>query len=294
MIAPLRCPRTDELVALLGAPATAVDKELRRHSSECPQCREELLRLSEGFAAMGDPGGERFGLSEATQQRIAARVMPEIFFASAAPAAPVVRVVPVRVPAPAGAIGSAPAQPLPPLPGRARLLGLGAAAALTVLPAVLGWLQGGYTLREPGRALGLGLLPLLILPVLVGPVRQRGAALALTFGLAAALLLSTVAGMEVGFLAGAGCLLLAATGCLLPAAIVIPAAAAAPADAVNRALRGVAIFSGGAALQRALCGVGGLAHALLFHLGPFVLAIALFTLLAHRLIPLRRPSASAA
>lgn len=291
MIAPPRCPRADELVALLGVPATAVDKELRRHSSECPQCREELLRLSEGFAAMGDPGGERFGLSGATQQRIAARVMPEIFSASAAPAAPV---VPVRVPSPAGAIGSAPALPVPPLPGRARLLGLGAAAALTVLPAMLGWLEGGYTLREPGRALGLGLLPLLILPVLVGPARQRGAALALTFGLAAALLLSTVAGMEVGFLAGAGCLLLAATGCLLPAAIVIPAATAAPADAVNRALRGVAIFSGGAALQRALCGVGGLAHALLFHLGPFVLAIALFTLLAHRLIPLRGPSASAA
>ncbi|HRI54425.1 MAG TPA: hypothetical protein PLW65_30005, partial [Pseudomonadota bacterium] len=113
----------------------------------------------------------------------------------------------------------------------------------------------------------------------VGPAALLGA-----LGLAVALMLSSLDGMAVGFLAGSGCLLLAVSGCALPAALVLGAVSrgGAAADAVSRALLGVALFSGGAALQRALCGVAGLPHSLVFHLGPFLLAVALFTVLFKR------------
>lgn len=267
-----RCPRADELVTLLGAPDAPVvpvgDVGLRRHTGECPQCRDELLRLSEGFAAMG-VAPEPYDGEARAQERIAARVMAELFSRRDATVLP-------------AAIERA-AAPVPPAAATTRLLGLGALVALLVVPAVLGWLQGGYALRAPVRGLGLALLPIGLLPMLLSSAPRRQAALGAALGVAIGLILSAVAGMEVGFLAGAGCLLLAATGCLVPAALVLRAAPAAAGDTVNQALRGVAIFSGSAALQRALCGVGGWSHALVFHLLPFFMAVALFTLLYRRL-----------
>lgn len=277
----LRCPRADELVTLLGAPDAPIvpvaEAGLRRHTGECPQCRDELLRLSEGFAAMGAAPEPYRGEAQA-QERIAARVMAEMF-----PLRDAVMVPEVAVERAAAPVPSAAATP--------RLLGLGAVVALLVIPAVLGWLQGGYALRAPVRALGLAILPIGLLPVLLSAAPRRQAALGAALGVAIGLILSAVAGMEVGFLEGAGCLLLAATGCLVPAALVLRAAPAAASDTVNQALRGVAIFSGSAALQRALCGVGGWPHALVFHLMPFLLAVVLFTVLYRRLAV--RPSAAA-
>lgn len=297
MTALLRCPRADELVTLLDSLAApidpAADAGLRRHTGECPQCRDELERLSEGFTAMGamELGDE---LDERARQRIAARVLPAILAAPIAVPAPLPAVLPDAASVPAAAPVAVPAvRPLgaaarpavrrSPLPSAARLFAVGVAASLAVVPAALAWLHGGYSLREPGRALGLSILPVLLLPALRQPVEARRTALLAALGLFAAVMLSAVAGMDVGFLAGAGCLLLLATGCLLPAALILRAAPAAPADVVNQALRGIAIFSGGAALQRVLCGVSGPAHALVFHLMPFFFVVALFTVLAQRL-----------
>lgn len=282
-----RCPRAEDLPILLDpTPDGEAAAGLRRHTGECPQCQSELLQLQEGFAALGPPPGWREPDKDAlAQQRIAAVVVPEILAGLAGPA-------PARAPLPAGLAGPAPVRaPLPvarpvPRPAVGRAVGLGLLAALAGVPAALVWLRHGYTLHEPGRALALALLPAVVLPAL-GPAARRGvgsAALLGTLGLVVALALSSLDGMAVGFLAGSGCLLLAVSGCALPAALVLGAASrgGAAADAVSRALLGVALFSGGAALQRALCGVAGLPHSLVFHLGPFLLAVALFTVLFKR------------
>ena len=279
-----RCPRAEELPILLEPTADGeAEAGLRRHTGECPQCQSELLQLQEGYAALGpSPGWRDPRQDELAQQRIAARVVPEILAALAAPAPP-------RVPLPV-------ARPVPrPAPGRA--VGLGVLAALAGVPAALVWLRHGYTLHEPGRALALALLPTAVLPVLGGAARRGGgpAALLGALGLAVALMLSSLDGLAVGFLAGSGCLLLAVSGCVLPAVLVLGAARGqVAADAVSRALLGVALFSGGAALQRALCGVAGLSHSLVFHLGPFLLAVALFTVLFKRGARELAPDAAAA
>lgn len=297
-----RCPRAEELPILLDpSPGGEAEAGLRRHTGECPQCQSELVQLQEGFAALGPPPGWREPSQDAlAQQRIAARVLPEILAELAASA-------PARAPLPESLVelaASAPASvPLPaarpaPRPAAGRAVGLGGLAALAGVPAALVWLRHGYALHEPGRALLLALLPAAVLPVLAGAGRRGGGAAALlgALGLAAALMLSSLDGLAVGFLAGSGCLLLAVSGCVLPAALVLGAASrrAAAADAVSRALLGVAVFSGGAALQRALCGVAGLSHSLVFHLGPFLLAVALFTVLYKRGVRGLAPDAAAA
>lgn len=279
-----RCPRAEELPILLApTPDGEAAAGLRRHTGECPQCQSELVQLQEGFAALGPPPGWREpDKDELAQQRIAARVVPEILAALAS--------APARVALPA-------ARPVPG-PAAGRALGLGVLAALAGIPAALVWLRYGYTLHEPGRALALALLPAVVLPVLGGAARRGGvlAALLGVLGLAAALMLSSLDGLAVGFLAGSGCLLLAVSGCVLPAALVLGAVprGEAAADAVTRGLLGVALFSGGAALQRALCGVAGLSHALVFHLGPFLLAVALFAVLFKRSARALAPDAAAA
>jgi hypothetical protein len=105
----------------------------------------------------------------------------------------------------------------------------------------------------------------------------------LAMSLAAALLLFTTKGVEVGLLQGTGCLLLGLSGSLVPAAIVLFAAARGDSDVLRNALLGVAIGGGGAALQRSFCNFSGLAHALVFHLGPFLFLIGLCAVVGSRL-----------
>ncbi len=253
------CSRSEELVALLGHEAQSERQaELARHVKTCPSCQAELALLKEGFLALGKAPVPADSLVE---QRIAARVMPEIMadldVAQRPPAA-------------------SSSQPWP-------LLIAGGLSALAPPLAALVWLKVGAVIVHPALALGLALLPLWVLPALHGSRLLQGATLMLATSLAAALMFSTVSGVEVALLQGLGCLPLALSGSLLPAAIVFFAAARGDADVLRNALLGAAIGSGGAALQRLFCNIGGLDHALLFHLGPFLFLIGLCAVLGSRL-----------
>ena len=253
-----RCPRAEELPILLDpTPDGEAEAGLRRHTGECPQCQSELVQLQEGFAALGPPPGWREPpMDELAQQRIAARVLPEILaeLAASAPArAPLPEILaelaasaPARAPLPeilAELAASAPASvPLPaarpaPRPAVGRAVGLGILAALAGIPAALVWLRHGYALHEPGRALLLALLPAAVLPVLAGAGRRGGAAALLgALGLAAALMLSSLDGLAVGFLAGSGCLLLAVSGAAFGPTLPLSRRRISP-EAVPSALR---------------------------------------------------------
>ena len=270
------CPHQPELVTLLGREADG-DGGRREHLGECAQCQAELGLLRAGFAALGD---DPLGPDEAAQQRIAAQVMPQILAELSRSAMPE-GAVPLRAasePRPRG------------LPALRQLVLYGALATLAVGPAALVWIMRGAAPLKPVPALGLALLPLGLLPSLIGSPGLRRAALAFAIALTTALMLATVEPSNFALMQGAACLLLAASGSLLPAVVVLRAARKEQASALSGALLGAAIGSGGAALQRLLCGIDDLSHALVFHLGPFLFFIALAGLLGSGIARSTAPS----
>lgn len=260
MSEPSPCPHQPQLVTLLG---DEPDAALRDHLATCARCRAELASLRDGFTALGE---DPLVAEKSVQERIAARVMPQILADLG------------RMPT-----GVADVRPRPrTLAALTRLALLGALTALAVVPAVLYWTKLGDEPLQPTQALGLALLPLGLLPAVLGAPLLRRGALAFAIAMTAAIMLATVGIWEVGALHGAGCLLLAASGSLLPAAIVLRTAAKQLAGVLPGALLGAAIASGGAAVQRLFCSSSDLAHTLIFHLGPFLFLIALAGLLGSR------------
>ncbi len=276
MSAPVRCPRVEELIDLIGPPAAegagpAVLAELRRHAEACSDCQAELGLLREGFFALNPGPGP---VDELALRRIEARVMPAVL----ADLGPMDN--PVAAAAP---------RPLLAAPSFGRMATLGALCALAVVPAGFLWMKLGDSLLQPGRALAVVLLPILLLPAVLLPARLRGGALLFGALVMVASALSSVEGVDLPLLRGAGCVLLGVSGWVLPAAVLLLTprfADGGPAERILAgALRGATVGAGGLCLQRALCGIGGMAHTLLFHLLPLFFLMAACALIIPGALP---------
>lgn len=236
----IACPRPEDLLDALDTPGEA----LAAHVQGCPACAEQLRLLHQAFDAMGPASGAIavVPVDEATMGRIAQAV----------------------------AAGTAP-----------RRLWLRAVlAVLGVLVALGGWcLLRGHPLTSP-PGLALAAVPLLIVPLVRAAPRWQAMGLLVVLLGVGAMVLTGPADDWVPFLRGAGCLALLLTGAAGPALALWGAVRAEGGGALRGALFGLAIFSGGTALQRTLCDLGGTWHVLGFHLAPLLLGVSALALLA--------------
>lgn len=154
---------------------------------------------------------------------------------------------------------------------------VGVPLSLGLVVALLGWLLPAHPLGSPVQALLLATLPA---TVCLRPFARR-----LPWGMVAvalALALSCVRGGLALPIRGVGCLLLLGTSGTLAAALPLVLFAR---RFVSLAHVAMAALVGGLAVQAALCSLREPAHVVAVHVAPFLLACALFAIVAARRDP---------